>query len=296
LEAPSGYPDVTTDNASYITQTSARSGGNISSAGDAPVTARGVCWSTTQNPKASGNHTTDGSGIGTFTSSITGLAANSTYYVRAYATSSSGTAYGDEIILSTYTCGYVTVNHAAGDVAPVNKTVTYETVTNIPGEESKCWIASNLGADHQASALDDATEPSAGWYWQFNRKQGYKAEGSTVTPSWPATPIDENSEWISDNDPCRLSLGGTWRIPTLTEWLNVDMVWNNFADPWNSALKIHAAGYIIFGNLLLTGEYGRYWSSTQSDQTDGTDLCFLTGSSNMQNMPKIVGTTIRCIK
>ncbi len=78
------------------------------------------------------------------------------------------------------TCGSsLTINHVAGVVAPVTKTVTYGTVTNIPGETSKCWITSNLGADHQATAINDATEASAGWYWQFNRKQGYKHDGTT---------------------------------------------------------------------------------------------------------------------
>ncbi len=83
-----------------------------------------------------------------------------------------------------FSCGAstITINHAAGAVAPVTKTVTYGTVTNIPGETSKCWITSNLGADHQASAVSDATEASAGWYWQFNRKQGYKHDGTTKRP------------------------------------------------------------------------------------------------------------------
>jgi hypothetical protein len=62
-----------------------------------------------------------------------------------------------------FICGSsLTISHVAGAVAPVNKTVTYGTVTNIPGETSKCWITSNLGADHQATAVSDATEPSAG--------------------------------------------------------------------------------------------------------------------------------------
>ncbi len=56
--------------------------------------------------------------------------------------------------LSCSLCGSsITINHVAGTVAPVNKTVTYGTVTNIPGETSKCWITSNLGADHQATAV-----------------------------------------------------------------------------------------------------------------------------------------------
>jgi hypothetical protein len=117
----------------------------------------------------------------------------------------------------------ITINHVAGVVAPVTKTVTYGTVTNIPGEPTKCWITSNLGADHQATAVNDATEPSAGWYWQFNLKQGYKHDGTTRTPNtaW-ITNISESSDWTSMNDPCVLELGNGWRIPTYTEWTNVD--------------------------------------------------------------------------
>jgi hypothetical protein len=94
-------------------------------------------------------------------------------------------------------------------VAPVNKTVTYGTVTNIPGETSKCWITSNLGADHQATSKDDATEPSAGWYWQFNKKQGYKVtNNNTRTPNTPwIHPINENSDWTAAKDPCTLEMG-----------------------------------------------------------------------------------------
>ena len=86
---------------------------------------------------------------------------------------------------SPWQCGSsLIINHIAlGGVAPVNKTVTYGTTTNIPGEPTKCWITSNLGADHQAASVDDATEASAGWYWQFNREQGYKHVGSTLTPA-----------------------------------------------------------------------------------------------------------------
>jgi hypothetical protein len=49
----------------------------------------------------------------------------------------------------------------------VNKTTTCGTVNNIPGEPAKCWITSNLGSDHQATAVNDNTEPLAGWYCQF---------------------------------------------------------------------------------------------------------------------------------
>lgn len=90
---------------SSITPASAASGGTISSDGGAAVTARGVCWSTTTNPDITGNHTTDGTGTGTFTSAITALVASTTYYVRAYAINNSGTAYGNEISFTTTAAG-----------------------------------------------------------------------------------------------------------------------------------------------------------------------------------------------
>jgi hypothetical protein len=70
-------------------------------------------------------------------------------------------AYGTGIILPpAFICGSsITINHVAGDVAPVHKTVTYGTVTNIPGEPSKCWITSNLGADHQANSVEMLLKP-----------------------------------------------------------------------------------------------------------------------------------------
>ena len=91
-------PSVSTIDPSNITANSATCGGNITESGGATITARGVCWSTTNhNPTTSDYHTTDGTGAGTFTSNITGLTGSTTYYVRAYATNSAGTAYGDPI-------------------------------------------------------------------------------------------------------------------------------------------------------------------------------------------------------
>jgi hypothetical protein len=87
-------PTVTTSDITDITSTTASSGGNVTNSGGTTVTARGVCWSTSLNPIASGSHTSDGTGTGSFTSSITGLSDGVTYYVRAYATNSMGTAYG----------------------------------------------------------------------------------------------------------------------------------------------------------------------------------------------------------
>ncbi|MCX6306699.1 MAG: hypothetical protein NT040_17165 [Bacteroidetes bacterium] len=297
-------PTITTTAVTGITQTTAASGGNVSSEGGIAVTARGVCWSTTSGPVIAGNHTTDGAGAGTFVSNLTGLTKGTLYYVRAYATNSVGTAYGDEVSFTTLPCGDpITVSHLiTGGVAPVDKTVTYGTVTNIPGETTKCWITSNLGADHQASAVNDATEPSAGWYWQFNRKKGYKNDGTTVTPSWTITSIDEVFDWITANDPCAIELGAGWHVPTSTEWTNVDGAsggnWTNWNGPWNSGLNLHAAGYLekINGALTSRGSRGSYWSGTQSSNINSTYLNFLNTISNVLSREKAYGYSVRCLR
>lgn len=94
-------PTVTTTAVSAITQTTATSGGSITSDGGADITARGVCWSTSPAPAITDDKTTDGTGSGSFSSSLTGLTASTPYYVRAYATNSAGTGYGNAESFST---------------------------------------------------------------------------------------------------------------------------------------------------------------------------------------------------
>ena len=94
-------PTVSTTAATSITANSAVCGGNVTSDGGANVTARGVCYGTSQNPTISGNHTSDGNGTGQFTSTLTGLTENTTYYIRAYATNSEGTSYGEQKAFTT---------------------------------------------------------------------------------------------------------------------------------------------------------------------------------------------------
>ena len=294
-------PTVATAAITNITSSSATGGGNVSSDGGAMAFFRGICWGTTPNPTIADDHTFDGNGTGSFVSSIIGLTQNTLYYVRAYAVNPAGTAYGNEISFTTLpTCGTITVYHAAGLVAPVSKTVTYATTTNIPGEPVKCWITSNLGSDHQATAVSDATEASAGWYWQFNRKQGYKHDGTTVSPSWPIDYIFESSDWIAANDACSLELGGGWRIPTSTEYDNIVNAnyWFTWAGPWNSTLKLHAAGILGYSNGTLSyrGTNGSYWSSTQNDATFGRYLSLSNQNCYTANNFKAIGEPLRCIK
>jgi hypothetical protein len=97
----SAIPELTTSVVTLITKNSAQSGGKITLTGISEVTARGVCWSTEETPTISNYLTTDGSGSGSFTSTLTKLTPYTTYKIRAYATNSSGTAYGNEVSFTT---------------------------------------------------------------------------------------------------------------------------------------------------------------------------------------------------
>jgi uncharacterized protein (TIGR02145 family) len=262
--------------------------------------ATGYKWSITNNIATAID-------VGTSTSQTeTGLTCGTSYTRYAWAYNSCGASTPLTLTQSTlacWTCGnpYI-VNHLAGSVAPVSKTTSYGTVNNVPGLESKCWITSNLGSDHQATAVNDGTEASAGWYWQFNRMQGYKYDGTTRIPntSW-INSIDEYSQWVAAHDPCALELGSLWRVPTSTEWSQADDAgyWSNWNGPWTSVLKMHAAGRIDYftGVLDSRGYKGLYWSSTQSTYTYmAMYLNFFSTGCSMSYVHKSYGYSVRCLK
>ncbi len=94
-------PTVTTTPIENITETAASSGGNITDEGGSDIIERGVCWNTTPNPTIANNFTNDGTGTGSYTSSLTNLSTATLYYVRAYARNNEGTAYGNQEQFST---------------------------------------------------------------------------------------------------------------------------------------------------------------------------------------------------
>lgn len=145
-------PTVTTSAPSNVTTNSATCGGNVTSDGGATVTARGVCWSTSQNPTISNNHTADGTGTGSFTSSITGLVESTTYYVRAYATNSKGTAYGTQQSFTT---------NGGGSSATI-PTVTTSTPSNVTTNSATCGgnVTSDGGATVTERGVCYSTSPN----------------------------------------------------------------------------------------------------------------------------------------
>ncbi len=140
----SSIPSLTTTAVTSITTTTAVSGGNISSDGGASVTARGVCWSTTSNPTTANSKTIDGTGIGSFTSNITGLTQGTIYHVRAYATNNVGTAYGSDIQFITSTPVVIPTVTTVGIGSITTTTFTSGgTITNTGGgtitAKGICW-------------------------------------------------------------------------------------------------------------------------------------------------------------
>lgn len=114
---------VTTDEVTEILDVTATGGGNVTSTtANANVTEKGVCWSTVENPTTEDSKTNDGTGLGEFKSSITGLTGGETYYVRAYAVCQGKTTYGNQV---TFTAG----------ILPA--AVTTSEVTEIAGESAK---------------------------------------------------------------------------------------------------------------------------------------------------------------
>jgi hypothetical protein len=157
-------PSLTTTAASAIGSTTAATGGNVTSDGGSAISARGVCWSTTSGPTvALSTKTSDGTGSGSFTSSITGLTALTTYYARAYATNALGTAYGNEISFATTA---VSAN-TAGTLTVSTSTSTAGGGYN-PANVVAIWIRTSTGTFVKSLLVYAATRKSHLTTWYSN--------------------------------------------------------------------------------------------------------------------------------
>ncbi len=144
-------PTLTTDTVMLVNSTSLICGGNITSDGGAAVSGRGVCWSTSHLPTtALATRTSDGSGTGVFTSNVSGLISGTTYYLRAYAINSQGTAYGNEQVFTT-----------PAQVIPTAPVVTTSPVTDVAGYTAYCGgvVVSGGGAVVSARGVCYGTSP-----------------------------------------------------------------------------------------------------------------------------------------
>ncbi len=156
-------PTVATSVVTEITQTSAKVAGNVTADGGAEVIARGICWSKNQNPTIEASFTTEGNGIGEFTSTIEELTANTTYYARAYATNSKGTSYGEEV-------NFTTLEEESVVELPTITTVTVSEITI-----HSAMVSAEVLADGGADVIE------YGFYWN-------KANAGNDEPTEPTEP------------------------------------------------------------------------------------------------------------
>ncbi len=244
----STVPVLTTTAITGITSTSATGGGNISSDGNAAVTSRGVCWSTSQNPTVSDNKTTDGTGTGTFSSTITGLTASTTYYARAYATNSTGTGYGNQVSFTTITSTPGTVTDYDGNV--------YNTITI----GTQVWMKENLKVTHyrDGSPISKVTD-GATW--------ATLATSSTGAYCWYNNDSVTNGQvygalynWYAVNDSRKIAPAG-WHVPTDAEW---------------TTLETYLGGVSVAGGKLKeTGT--THWASPNTGATNESGFTALPG-------------------
>jgi len=320
-------PTISTATPSSITTDAATSGGNITSDGGATVIVSGVCWSTSSNPVASGNHTTDGSTSGTFTSSITGLSASTTYYVRAYATNSAGTAYGEEYIIKTASG---TVTDSDGNVyytmtigtqvwmAENLKTTTYNDGTSIPNvTDGATWAALTTGAysDYDNTPSNSSTYGRLyNWYAVDNNAATKVASngGKNVCPTGWHVPSDD--EWTTLEN--YLITNGYNYDGTTTD----NKIAKSLASiaGWTSSTTIGAVGNTDYPNkrnatgfTALPGGYrsggGPYWSVNyrgllwSSSEISATGALYRDMNYNGVNVAKGIygeeqdGFSVRCI-
>ena len=188
--------------------------GNVTATGGAYVTHRGVCWSTAQNPTLNDSHTDDGNGLGVFTSHITGLTPDTTYYVRAYATNSVGTVYGVELTFTTqppFYCGIDTLTDYDGNV--------YHTVEI--GQQ--CWLKENLRTTHYA---DGAIIPVGTEVSETTAYRYYPNDNSANVPiygylyNWAAVMHGAASSNANPSGVQGICPEG-WHVPSGAEWMQL---------------------------------------------------------------------------
>ncbi|MCR5013170.1 MAG: choice-of-anchor J domain-containing protein [Bacteroidales bacterium] len=284
-------PTVTTSQVTNVTQTTAKGGGNVTNSGGANVTTRGICWSTSHDPTTSGSHASSGSGTGTFTATMTGLSANTTYFVRAYATNSAGTSYGSEVSFTTEQIVSVpTVLTTAATNVAQNSATCGGNVTNNGGasvtERGVCWSTSQnptTSGNHLTSGTGTGTFSvnltglSAGTTYHFRayakNSQGTSYGSDLTFTTTSASGVDNLSEGFENGIPSSWATidadgdGNCWERSSelmagynITPHTGVDMV--------SSASYINNVGPLTPDNYLVTpavtlGATFSFWACAQ---------------------------------
>jgi uncharacterized protein (TIGR02145 family) len=298
-------PTLTTTAFSTFTSTTAISGGEITFEGGA-VTARGVCWSTDPNPTIANSKTTDGIGIGTFTSSITGLVSGTTYYIRAYATNSAGTAYGGQLSFLFLSQGLVS-----------------ETFTDIDGNVyhavnigTQTWMVENLKTTkyrngdlipHLTDSLAWVTSVIGAYCWYNNDPGTYKADygalynwyttadSRNIAPSGWHVPSSEEFTVLANYLGGRDVAGDKLKESGTNHWLAPN---NGTNVSGFTGLPGGARGW-YWSETSGLGENGYFWTTTSKDAGTAWFRWFPTGDSAgffLSNEEKPAGNSVRCVR
>ena len=246
---------VATAMSTDITATTAVAGGMVMLPEGTHVFQRGVCWGTMPSPDIDGDHTTEETGIGSFSSTLVGLNPSTTYYVRAYAASDYGLAYGNELTFTTETGGGGS-DHAYVDLG-------------LPS--GLLWATCNVGAEAPEDYGDyfawGETQPKDTYNW--STYQYY--DGSNVTKY---TGSDGLTTLLPEDDAATANWGSDWRMPTKEEWQelynNTTVTWTTqngvngrlFTASNGNSLFLPAAGCRSSSSLYDAGSNGYYWSSS----------------------------------
>jgi uncharacterized protein (TIGR02145 family) len=312
-------PTLTTVAISLITGTTCTTGGSITSDGGASVTVRGVCWSTSTNPTITDSKTSDGTGTGIFVSNLSGLVSNTTYYIRAYATNSMGTAYGDQ---QTFTSDPLTVTDVDGN--------TY----NVIRIGTQLWMKENLKTTKYRNGdiigttasplLDISSESTPEYQWAYDgNESNVSIYGRLYT--WFATTDIRNvcpTGWHvpSDNEWTTLTaylsnagLGFGGNISEIAKSMASTSLWISDPTPGsigNDPLSNNASGFDAFpsgARVTYTGglEYSMmgtscaWWASTELDSSLAWQRILQVNNSEIIKSyygTKKIGVSVRCIK
>jgi uncharacterized protein (TIGR02145 family) len=253
-------PSVTTTSFSLVTTTTAVTGGNISTNGTATIIARGVCWATMSSPTITNNKTSDGTGSGSYLSNITGLTPGTFYYVRAYATNITGTAYGNQQTIST-------------PLIDFNPNLTYGSVADVDGNSYKTiqigtqtWMAENLKVTRYRNG-DPIPNVTSYLVWESLAMGAYCDYNNMSSNS---TIYGRLYNWYAVDDPRFLCPSG-WHVPTDAEWHQLAL----FLDP--TAIYYQYESEIAGGKLKEIGTI--HWSSPNVGATNESGFTALPGGS-----------------
>ncbi|MCF6271506.1 MAG: LamG domain-containing protein, partial [Melioribacteraceae bacterium] len=233
----SDVPTVTTNSIINISLTSAEGGGNVTNTNGEAVTARGVCWSASSSPTIADNSTSNGTGTGEFTSSITDLQNDTRYYVRAYAINSIGTGYGNEVEFNTPNEIMNMLNFGGS-----NQNIT--TSLTLPDDGTiEAWV--NFDNKSTIGRIFDGGHAASNWYLSYAGNDGYHVRIGSSTEiqipynednSWHHVAVtwNRNATFVNFNfyigGILKGSVTNTWSDPGSSLYLGSSYQPNNFLD------------------------------------------------------------------